>query len=603
MEKLEELRSLFTSLYPEDCFSRFEHVLESHRKKRSPQLKELDRQRQASGRWYLKGSMIGMTMYTDLFAGNLKGLEEKVPYLKELGISYLHLMPLMKMPHPDNDGGYAVEDFRTVDPLFGTNSDLASLATTLRENGISLCMDFVMNHSADSHEWAVRAKRGEEKYRRYYYIYPDRAIPDEFEKTVPEVFPATAPGNFIYSTQLGAYVMSSFYPFQWDLDYHNPDVFIEMVSAMLDMANLGVECFRLDAVPYIWKELGTSCRNLPQVHVIVRMFRLALELVCPAVILKGEVVMAPRELKAYFGTPEAPECHLLYGVTTMVNLWSAMASQDIRLLEKHLEEVFSLPSHCRFVNYLRCHDDIGWGLDEDAERQLGIDPLRHKIFLYDFYIGAFPGSYARGQLYNYDPESLDARSCGTTASLCGLEKARIDHSPKETADALSRIILLHRTCYAIEGFPMLNSGDEIVQLNDYSYMNDPDRAADSRNLHRSPFNWDKARLRKDPSSTEGLIFTELQNLGRLRSDHPCFSDDACVRTWLSHNDSVIAVRRTQEEHDLLCVSNFSDRTQTVHFDFFIGRYRDIFTASEFEPGLGLDIPAWSCLYLEKCQNM
>ena len=599
----DELEWLYMELYEDrDMLHKLEATMEEMAISRKVDLQTLDERRLRNPRWFLDSSMVAETMYTELFNGTFNGIAEKIDYLKKLGITYLHLMPFLKTPEKDNDGGFAVSDFLDTNEHLGSVDDVEALADVLRENGISLCMDFVMNHTSDEHSWAIQAKQGNKEAEKMYITYPDRTIPDEYEKTVPEVFPETAPGNFIYSEEMGKWVLSTFYPKQWDLNYHNPAVFNAIASAMMFWANKGVEIFRLDAVPYIWKELGTNCRNLPKVHTIVRMIRIILEAVAPSTILKGEVVMAPKELAAYFGTREKPECHLLYGVASMVNIWGALASEDTRLLKYQIEALLSLPEHSAFVNYVRCHDDIGWGLDEDAERQLGIDPLRHKIFLYEFYSGAFPGSYARGQLYNYAPESLDARSCGTTASLCGLEKARIDRSAKETADALSRIILLHRTCYALEGFPMLNSGDEIVQLNDYSYMNDPDRAADSRNLHRSHFNWNRAGLRKDPSSVEGLVFTELQRLGRLRSDHPCFADDACVRTWLSHNDSVIAVRRTQGDHDLLCLSNFSDRTQPVHFDYFIGKYRDIFTGSGFEPGLGLDIPAWTCLYLERCKD-
>lgn len=596
--KVSELRDLFVSLYGANSdFDSFLSVIDKKHQERSKQLLALDEQRLKDPKWYLSNGMQGITMYTELFAGDLRKLKAKVPYLKELGISYLHLMPLMKMPAGDNDGGYAVEDFNNIDPKFGSNEDLAALTAALRKNGISMCMDFVMNHTASSHEWAKKAEKGDRKYQEYYMTYPDRTIPDQYEATVPQVFPTTAPGNFIWNEKMKRWVFSSFYPFQWDLNYRNPEVLKEMVSSMLTMANLGVEVFRLDAVPYIWKTLGTNCRNLPQVHTIVRMMRLALEIAAPAVIFKGEVVMAPSELAAYFGPTSAPECHLLYGVSSMVNLWSALASEDVTLLKYHLEDILSLPPHCAFVNYLRCHDDIGWGLDEPREMSLGIDPLAHKIFLYDFYSGNFPGSYARGQLYNHDWVSKDARSCGTTASLCGLEKALIDHNEADKVRAISRILLMHAAAFAFKGFPMLSSGDEIGQLNDYSYMNNYDRASDERNVHRSPYRWDLAKLRAEKGTYQNEIWAGIAEL-REKRKHELFSPEAEVFTWDSHNKGVLGLRRRIGSKVLLCVLNFTPRTQSCRFEYFSGKYRDLFSKKTFEPGRELEIPPYGYYYLE-----
>ena len=411
----DELEQLFMSLYNDhDAFDALVASMAAAYADRPADLKRLDKTREQDPGWYKRGDMFGMTMYTDLFAGDLKKLADKIPYLKEQKLTYLHLMPLLDMPHPNNDGGYAVQDFDTVDPKLGTNEDLAALAKKLRRAGISLCIDFVMNHTASTHRWAKAAEAGDPEYQDYYFCYPDRTIPDRYDRDVPQVFPNTAPGNFTWNEKMNKWVMTQFYPFQWDLNYRNPKVLVAMMGSVMRLANLGVEVFRIDAVPYIWKQLGTNCRNLPQVHTIVRMLRIILECVCPAVVLKGEVVMAPKELAAYFGTPEAPECHMLYNVSIMVNLWSALASRDVRLLKNQIDKLNSLPENCWFVNYLRCHDDIGWGLDEDVERYLDIDPLKHKEFLYHFYEGATPGSWSMGELYNYDEATRDARSCAAS---------------------------------------------------------------------------------------------------------------------------------------------------------------------------------------------
>ena len=593
-----EMEDIFRRLYESDeKLDDLIDIMKKYHKERNRELKELEKKREKDPLWYKRGDMLGLTMYTDLFAGSLKNLKDKVDYLDRLSLKYLHLMPLLKMPEKDNDGGYAVEDFFSIDPRFGTNEDLAELTAQLRKHGISLCLDFVMNHTASTHEWAKKAENGDKHYQDYYMCFSDRTYPDEYEKTTPEVFPSTAPGNFIWNEKMQKWVLSSFYPFQWDLNYRNPEVLNEMLSSALYLANLGVEVFRLDAVPYIWKKLGTTSRNLPEVHLIVRLMRIVLEIVCPSVILKGEVVMAPKELKAYFGTPEAPECHLLYNVSLMVNFWSSLASQDVRLLEHMAEDILSMEEHCSFVNYIRCHDDIGWGLDEDYERKIGIDPLKHKIFLYRFFEGSFPGSYSLGQLYNYDRVSLDARSCGTTASLCGIENGRNHFDDTMIEMGVKRDLLMHAALYSFRGFPMLSSGDEIGQLNDWSYMNNPSLALDSRNIHRSHFNWDNEKKAQEGKGYEGEIMKGILTLDRVRKTEPCFAPEAKVNTWKSHSDGVFSIRRTIEGRDMLCVMNFRGSKEKVHYDYFMGEYEDLFTKRVVNPGIGFELQPYEYLYL------
>ena len=536
----EELHELLTELYGEqadEAFRNLTELMKSSYAARPADLKRLDTKRLADPEWYKRGNMFGMTMYTDLFAGDLKKLADKVPYLKEQKLTYLHLMPLLKMPHPQNDGGYAVEDFDTVDPSLGTNEDLAALTKKLRAAGISLCLDFVMNHTASSHRWAKAAQAGDPKYQDYYYCYDDRTVPDQYDAVVPEVFPATAPGNFTWNEQMHKWVLTSFYPFQWDLNYRNPNVLVSVLSSVLGLANLGVEVFRIDAVPYIWKELGTNCRNLPQVHTIVRMLRIVLECVCPSVVLKGEVVMAPKELAAYFGTPEKPECHMLYNVSVMVNLWSALASGDVRLLKDQLDKLNALPENCWFVNYLRCHDDEG----------------------------SVPGSWAMGELYNYDEASKDARSCGTTASLCGVERALITHDKPLLDISMKRDLMMHSALSFLRGFPMLSCGDEIVQLNGWEYKEDPDRVEDSRNLHRSPFNWENAAKRKRAGTLQKQMWDGLKSIREMRDDS-AFTPEAWVTTWDTHNDAVLAMVRHVEGRTVLGLFNFSSARQSAHLD-------------------------------------
>ena len=580
-DRRDELEWLYMELYDDRVrLNELEQAMLDAWSARDMSLRQLDGYRERDPDWFLSGSMLGMTMYANLFAGDLSGVEKKLDYLSAQGVTYLHLMPLLKMPHPNNDGGYAVEDFGQVDPALGANADLERLTAAMRKRGMSLCLDYVLNHTADTHQWAVRAKAGEQEYIDHYICYDTPDIPREFEKTVPDVFPQTAPGSFIWVEEMKKYVCSSFHPYQWDLNYRNPAVFNDMAAAMLRLANLGVEVLRIDATPYLWKELGTTCRNLPQVHTIMRMIRLITETVCPGVILKGEVVMAPRELAPYFGTQEKPECHLLYNSSTMCTQWSALASGDIRQLKHQLDDLHSLPPHCHFVNYLRCHDDIGWGLNEEFGRTIGQDPLLHKKYLYEFFEGSFPGSYARGERYNYDPITQDARTCGTTASLCGIEKGLVEGDEEQVSLGIRRDLMMHAAMMFMAGFPMLSSGDEIGQLNGYGYRDDPDLAEDSRNLHRTPFNWDNAALREVSGTVQQRIWDGLRKLEQLRGSEPCFAPDAWVSTWDAHNDRVLALVRRGREETLVGLFNFSGERQEVWLDGMEGTFTDLIAGEE-----------------------
>ena len=396
----EELRGLYLELYHGDgqAWEYFCGMLFRCFQERPEAMKKIDRARESDAEWYRGHHLLGTLMYADAFAGTLQGVREKLDYLTECGINYLHLMPLLMSPAGRSDGGYAVSDFRRVQPELGTMEDLEALASDCHSRGISLCLDFVMNHTSEDHEWAQKARAGDPEAQRRYFFYDDWTIPNAFEKTVPQVFPTTAPGNFLWCDEAHKVVMTTFYPYQWDLNYANPVVFNDMTENMLFLCNRGIDVIRLDAVPYIWKEAGTNCRNLPQVHKLVRMMRMVCEIVCPGTLLLGEVVMEPSKVVPYFGTVDRPECHLLYNVTTMASIWHTVATRDVRLLRHQLGQVFALPREYTFLNYLRCHDDIGWGLDYPFLQQFGMGEVPHKRYLNDYLTGRFPGSPAREDL-------------------------------------------------------------------------------------------------------------------------------------------------------------------------------------------------------------
>lgn len=560
----DELKWLYMELYQNDSmFAELCENMYQYYKERKRQLKARDEQREKKPDWFKKNDMLGMMLYIDNFAGNLKGVKEKISYLADCNVNCIHLMPFLDTPKGQSDGGYAVADFRKVREDLGTMEDLEKLADLCHQKGINLCMDFVMNHTSKEHEWAKKARQGDGEYMSRYFFYDNYEIPRKFEETVPQVFPTTAPGNFTYLPEIGHYVMTTFYPYQWDLNYSNPRVFNEMMYHFLFFANQGMDIIRIDAVPYIWKELGTKCRNLPQVHTIVRMMRMIGEIVCPSVLLLGEVVMEPEKVVPYFGTVEKPECHMLYNVTTMATTWSCVAMKDIRLLKQQMDIVNRLPKEYTFLNYLRCHDDIGWGLDFSILQKWGMREVAHKRFLNDYFMGKVEGSVSRGELYNDDPVTQDARFCGTTASMCGVESAGFEQDAAKMEKAIRLDIMLHAYMLAQSGIPMLYSGDEIGQVNDYTYKENPDKAEDSRYIHRGRFKWKLAEKRNDSKSVEGKIFTALKQLEHIRKREAVFEASANVYTYDVHNDAVLCIMREKDDEIFFGIFNFSNQEETA----------------------------------------
>ena len=543
----------------EEAFEYFLNMLRKSFRERKSSLRSVDARRSAHPDMHHSNKMMGMMLYTENFAGNLPGVRDRLDYLRECGVKYLHLMPLLDTPADSarSDGGYAVSDFRKVRSDLGTMEDLEKLTGDCHKRGIRVCLDFVMNHTSDEHAWAKAARAGDPEAQSRYFFYDNWDIPRQYEETMPQVFPETAPGNFTYFEDIGKIVMTTFYPFQWDLNYANPTVFNDMTENLLYLANRGVDIVRLDAVPYIWKELGTNCRNLPQVHTLVRMMNISCRIVCPSVLLLGEVVMEPSKVLPYFGTEEKPECDMLYNVTTMASIWHTMATRDVRLLRHQLQQIENLPPNCIFQNYLRCHDDIGWGLDYGFLSQFGMGEASHKKYLNDWFTGKYYGSPARGELYNDSEWLRDARLCGTTASLCGLEAALYENNEELVQRSIDAVVMLHACMLTLRGIPVFYSGDELGMLNDYGYHDDPGRWADSRNIHRGKMDWEKAEERKDLSTPTGKIFHELRELVMIRRFNEVFHSDAHVYPIDTGDNRVLGIARDYNGKRMLGIFNFS----------------------------------------------
>jgi len=533
---------------------------------RPADLRILDRQREIDPAWFLAEDMVGYVCYADRFAGTLSGVAKHLDHLDELGVRYLHLMPLLKPREGENDGGYAVADYDQVDPRLGTMDDLEDLARSAHGRGIAVCVDLVLNHTAREHPWAQRALAGDPAYRAFYRFFPDRTMPDAYERTLPEVFPDMAPGSFTHLADRDEWVWTTFHEFQWDLDWGNPAVFREMLGVMLRLANRGLDVLRLDAAPFLWKRLGTNCQNQPEAHLILQALRALTRVAAPGLVLKAEAIVGPDELVPYLGGHERyrPECDLAYDNQLMVMLWSALATRDARLAAQALGRRRPVPQQTGWITYVRCHDDIGWAVADEDARTVGLDPFTHRRFLADFYAGRFPGSFGRGMDFQSNPATGDARTSGMAASLAGLDRAVESGHPGEVDAALARVELLYAVAYSHGGIPVIYMGDEIALRNDSDWAAEPEHADDNRWLHRPVMDWDAVARAADPASLEGRMLAALRGLGAARRATQALRSDAATHMLSVEDPHVLAFVRTHPRAaPVLVLANFSDSVSSV----------------------------------------
>lgn len=554
-----------------DCYYHLQKLVETLRdgvKKRKPALKKLDENRLKSPLWYRDEKQVGLACYVDLMGPTLNDLHDRIPYYKALGITYLHLMPLYDAPAGDSDGGYAVSDYRKVNPTLGTTADLEKFADALLKEGINLVLDFVFNHTSDEHRWAKAALEGKKQYQNYYYVYDDRTIPDQYETTLREIFPQVRRGSFTFNEQMQKWVWTTFNSFQWDLNYSNPEVFNAITSEMLFLANIGSAALRLDALAFIWKEMGTNCENQDKAHVLIQAFNCCLEIAAPAVVFKSEAIVHPDEVNKYIGEDE---CKLSYNPLLMALLWNSLATRKTRLLTRSMQKSFAISDNCTWVNYVRCHDDIGWTFDDEVAQELGINGNDHRFFLNQFFTGRFEGSFANGVPFAENPSNGDCRVCGSLASLCGLESALQNNDAKGIEEAVNRMLLLYGITFSIGGIPLLYSSDEIAKLNDYSYRDDVTKQHDDRWVNRiavtpedTALAMEKVQRTLSPQEDASLkVFKGLQHMLAIRKSHAVFGKARTYILEASNHHCFAFLRESENGEKLLVISNFSEHVQQV----------------------------------------
>jgi amylosucrase len=565
--------SLFHQLYGrrndfEAQMSRLVEVMAMRYIQRAAPLKAVDIKRQQNHNWFLDQEWVGMALYSDGFAGDLNGLKAKTPYLQELGVNMVHVMPILKCPRHASDGGYAVSDFHDIDERIGTLKDLQGLAQTLRRRNILLTLDVVVNHTSNEHEWARRAQQGEQKYQDYYYCFDNRDTPDMFEETMPEVFPETAPGNFTFDESMGKWVMTVFNNFQWDLNYSNPAVFIEMLDIVLFWSNQGADIIRLDAVAFLWKKIGTTCQNEHEAHLVLQLMKDCCQVTAPGVLFIAEAIVAPVEIAKYFGEDAiiAKECEIAYNATFMALLWDAVATKNSQLLEQGIRSLPVKLDRATWLNYVRCHDDIGLGFDDADIVKAGYEPRTHRHFLFDYFTGNYADSPARGQPFGRNDKTGDARISGALASLAGLESALESGDETAIQQSIDLILLLHSMILSFGGIPLLYYGDEIGTLNDRRFLEDENKAHDSRWIHRPHIDWEKAARRNQHGTVEQRIFSGLKKMIAVRKNTVAFADYNNREVVANGNPHLFTFLRTNPfipDDCVLVVGNFDNLPQPL----------------------------------------
>ena len=567
------LFSLFQKLYGNRPDSKFHllklvEVMARQYILRSPELKKTDLAREKDFNWFLSPKWVGMTLYADGFTEDLKDLLSKISYFEELGINLVHIMPILECPENASDGGYAVSNYRKIDERVGDLEDIQNIAQEMKKKDILLVLDIVVNHTSNEHEWAEKARSGDQNYQNYYYTFKNREIPDMFERTLPDVFPQTAPGNFTWDEAMGKWVMTVFNNYQWDLNYQNPAVFCEMLDILLFWANKGVDILRLDAVAFLWKKIGGSSQNEPEAHILLQLFKDCCQITAPGTLFIAEAIVAPVEIVKYFGEDaiNAKECEIAYNATLMALLWDAVATKNAKLLKQGIRNLPDKLERATWLNYIRCHDDIGLGFTDESIVQAGYEPYSHRQFLLNYFSGKFNDTAARGLLFGQNPKNNDARISGTLTSLIGLEKALEEDDQEKIDITIKHIILLHNIIFTFGGIPLIYYGDEIGTLNDYSYMGNLSKANDSRWAHRPKIDWNKERLRKIPGTIQHTIFSDLQQMIRARKKISAFGDfnnRELINLSNPHLFAFLRIDPKNHEH-ILVISNFDATYQSLN---------------------------------------
>ncbi|OHT04976.1 Amylosucrase [Tritrichomonas foetus] len=555
--------------------------------KRCPPLKKIDEERMNSS-WFRKNDIFGVQIYVENFSGTFKNLETKLDYLEMLKVKMIYLMPFLDSPEGKSDGGFACSDYKNVRSDLGTMDDLQHLIKCIHERGMIFMGVLVINHTSDEHEWAKKAKAGDEEYQKRYHFYDNWLIPNEFERTKGEFFPEVAPGNFTWVPECHKIVMTTYHPYQWDLNYENPIVFNEMADNLLFLANKGVDIFSLNSPLDIWKEVGTECYNLPNAHIIMRLFRIIIEIVCPGVIFEED------NLPSIFPEPE----NAIFGDKGIKSaILGAVGLRDVQMLKEWITQRWSTDRS--FYNFVSDQDEVRWSWGLTNPETAGYQFHTVYRYLNDIFSGRMEGSKSRGVVCFENLVTCEARVVGTLASLAGLEYAVETNDQHLISESIKRIVMTYSLLISLPGIPILYSGDELGLLNYYDYINEKNINSDVRFIVRNKFPWEKVEKLNDSESIQHRIFYGIVKLMTARTQDDVFSASAKESDFHVVDIpevTVLVLHRFYQGRLYLFIFNMYEYPRKVFLDYD-GDFTDIITGEPFGSVKEIKLPSYSFKWL------
>ncbi len=434
--------------------------------------------------WY-KDAVV-YSLYVDLFNKDIRGLIEKLDYLETLGITCIWLLPILESPM--KDAGFDISDYTNIrDSLTGGDDQIFDgFLLEAHKRGMRVIFDIALNHCSNEHPWFKEAVANKNSPKRDYFIWSDS---EEKYKEARIIFKGLCKSNWEWEENTSQYFFHRFFAIQPDLNYHNPKVLLEMTKTLVNWKLRGLDGFRADAIPYIWKEEGTNCENLPKTHTVVQFFRAALDFIEPDTLLLAEACQPPKKVVEYFG--DGDECNAAYHFPVMPRIYRSLAEQSDEAVRMALSPDFTpqdIPDNCQWMMFLRCHDELTLEMVTPEERK--------KIF--DFYV--------KDPLWNFrEGEGISAR----LATLF-----------EENSD---RIKLAYSIMFSLLGTPIIFYGDEFAKTNDtafYSEQVELTKIKDSRYLVRGRIDWDEVEKRLEDETLASQIYSFMQKIISVRKAHP-----------------------------------------------------------------------------------
>ena len=530
---------LYPSISPR-ILDNFLLAIEANRTTQRPDNDQVD--------WY-KDAVV-YSLYADLFNTDFAGLTQKLDYLHNLGINCIWLLPILDSPM--RDAGFDISDYKNIrsellDKSGKTNDQnvFRQFLAAAHAKGIKVIFDISMNHTSDEHPWFVEASKSKDNPFRDYYIWSEDV---DLYKEARIIFKGIETSNWEKKGE--EYYFHRFFSFQPDLNYKNPQVLLEICDVLLFWQNAGVDGFRADATPYIWKEEGTECENLPKTHLVVKFFRAILDYIKPGSLLLAEACQQPAQVVEYMGNGD--ECQAAYHFPLMPRIFKSIAMQSGKPIEETLSKAFTpeLPANGQWFTFLRCHDELSLELVYVTEEER---KYLHKQYClkpeWDFRMG----------------EGISAR----LSELMQRDERRI--------------LLAYSIILTLPGTPVIYYGDEFGKFNDEAFYNEMILLTgkdDTRFLVRGKIDWDELdQYLANPESFSSHIYYKLKLMLHIRNQHKTFGRGSIEFITLpgSKDGSLLSFIRNYKDEKWLIVHNMTNSILDVKLPQFAEKYVDVFS--------------------------